>query len=362
MWMRDNRPEIYRRTYKMLNAKDYILFKLTGNFVTEPSDASSWCLMDQKKQQWSDTLLELAELPKDKLPELRRSVDIAGTVTKEAAALTGLLEGTPVVCGGGDTCCAAVGKGIVKEGVANCCMGTSSWISVAAKEPVCDEGMTVINWAHIVPGYILPNGTMQTGGAALSWAVDNLYKDTPADKNQIYASVNDEAAASPVGAKDLMFLPYLMGERSPRWNDKAKGMFAGLTLQHDRGDMVRAVLEGVGYNLDIILRTMLENGCQIDKLVMVGGGARNRAWRKILSDIFGLPLQIPEDLEEATSMGAAITAGVGISAFSGFDVAEQFVRICREKQPDMENHTAYAAYKPLYEDIYRAMEPLFDRM
>ena len=362
MWMRDNRPEIYRRTYKMLNAKDYILFKLTGNFVTEPSDASSWCLMDQKKQQWSDTLLELAELPKDKLPELRRSVDIAGTVTKEAAALTGLLEGTPVVCGGGDTCCAAVGTGIVKEGVANCCMGTSSWISVAAKEPVCDEGMTVINWAHIVPGYILPNGTMQTGGAALSWAVGNLYKDTPADKNQIYASVNDEAAASPVGAKDLMFLPYLMGERSPRWNDKAKGMFAGLTLQHDRGDMVRAVLEGVGYNLDIILRTMLENGCQIDKLVMVGGGARNRAWRKILSDIFGLPLQIPEDLEEATSMGAAITAGVGISAFSGFDVAEQFVRICREKQPDMENHTAYAAYKPLYEDIYRAMEPLFDRM
>ena len=365
MWIKDNRPEIYRHTYKMLNAKDYILFQLTGNFVTEQSDASSWCLMDLKTQKWSDQLLDLTELSKEKLPEILQSVDVAGTVTREASRCTGLLEGTPVVCGGGDTCCAAVGTGVVKEGVANCCMGTSSWISVASKEPICDEKMTVINWAHIIPGYMLPNGTMQTGGAALNWAVDCLYAGIDgdmADRNIIFRSVNNEVERSPLGANDLLFLPYLMGERSPRWNDRAKGVFAGLTLQHCRGDILRAVMEGVGYNLDIILRTMLDNGCDINRLIMVGGGARNQAWRRILSDILGLPITIPTDLNEATSMGAAITAGVGIGVFHDFSIVNDFLRIKEEELPDLQQHALYQRYKDLFEESYQSMMPVFNRL
>lgn len=366
MWLRDNLPDVYAKTYKMLNAKDFILFRLTGNFVTEPSDASSTCLMDLKKQEWSDELFQLTELPRDKMPEILRSIDLAGTVTREASKQTGLLEGTPVVCGGGDACCAAVGTGVVREGAANCCMGTSSWISVASKAPVCDDGMTIINWAHIVPGYILPNGTMQAGGGALSWAVDCLYaclEGTPApDKNAIYASVNQEAEASGIGAQDLLFLPHLMGERSPRWNDKVKGSFVGLTLKHKRGDMLRAVMEGVGFNLDIILQTMLRNGCDIDSLLLVGGGARNRVWQRILCDMFGLPMAVPADLEEATSMGAVITGGVGIGAFDSFDEVNKFLKIKEENTPDPENHRIYTQRKPLFEEAYQAVYPVFERM
>lgn len=363
MWLRDECPDVYHKTYKMLNAKDYILFRLTGNFVTEQSDASSWCLMDMKTQTWSDELLALTELSREKLPELRRSVDLAGVVTKEAAAATGLLEGTPVVCGGGDTCCAAVGTGVIKEHTANCCMGTSSWISVASRQPVCDENMTVINWAHIVPGFMLPNGTMQTGGAALNWMVDCLYGDLDATSGrtaeEIYCSVNQAVEQTPLGANELLFLPYLMGERSPRWNDRARGVFEGLTLRHRRGDFLRAVMEGVGYNLDIILRTLSINGCSVDRLTLVGGGARNRAWRTILSDIFGLPLVVPADLNEATSMGAAITAGVGIGAFESFDVVNQFMQIRTQETPDFNRHLAYDKYKRQFEALYQAMLPLY---
>lgn len=366
MWLRDNVPQVYEKTYKMLNAKDYILFKLTGKFVTEHSDGASTCLMDLRTLQWSDELLELVQIPKEKMPQVLRSVDIAGTVTKEAAMQTGLLQGTPVVCGGGDGCCAAVGTGVVKEGVANCCLGTSSWISVATKAPVCDEKMTLFNWPHIVPGYILPTGTMQTGGGSLSWVVNTLYKGVDGfqqpDKASIYASVNKEVESSPLGAKNLLYLPHLMGERSPRWNEKAKGTFVGLTMGHDRADVLRSVMEGVGYNLDIILQTMLNSGCDIQKLITVGGGARNPVWLQILSDVFGLPLLIPTDLEEATSMGAAITAGVGIGAFDSFDVANKFVEIRKEQTPNYRNYESYKKYKPLFEKLYQTMVPIFDEL
>lgn len=366
MWIRDNLPDVYRSTYKMLNAKDYIIYKLTGRFVTEPSDASSTCLLDLNTLEWSDDIIRMSKLDKDKLPDILRSVDIAGGVTKEAAAYTGLMEGTPVVCGGGDGCCAAVGTGVVKEGVANCCLGTSSWISLASKKPVCDKDMAVFNFAHIVPGYIMPCGTMQTGGGALSWAVSTLYGNVegypPMDKNDIYRCVGKEVTASPLGAKNLLFLPYLIGERSPRWNDKAKGSFVGLTLNHNRGDMLRAVMEGVGYNLDIILSTFKNAGNDIRELTMVGGGARNKIWQQILCDIFNTPVNVPNYLEEATSMGAAITAGVGVGVFDSFDAVDRFIRISESNRPDSDNNQKYNQFKAAFDEAYYALMPLFEKL
>ncbi len=362
MWIKDNAPEVYKRTYKTLNAKDYIIYRLTGRFVTEPSDASSTCLMDLNTLKWSDEIIETAKLDKDKMPEIIPSVAVAGTITREAARLCGLMEGTPVVCGGGDGCCAAVGTGVVKEGVANCCLGTSSWISVATKAPIYDEAMTTFNFAHIVPGYIMPCGTMQTGGGALSWTVNNMFKGFDKSKDEIYEIVNVEVSKSPVGAKDLLFLPYLIGERSPRWNDKAKGAFLGLTLNHDRGDMLRSVMEGVGYNLDIILNAFRKSGTSIDKLILIGGGARNKIWQQILSDIFGTPILVPNYLEEATSMGAAITAGIGIGAFEGFDAVNSFIKIIKENTPDLAESKKYFEMKELFEEAYCSLGNMFEKM
>ena len=224
----------------------------------------------------------------------------------------------------------------------------------------------MFNFAHIVPGYILPTGTMQTGGGALSWAVSTLYRNVegypPMDKNDIYRSVGKEVADSPLGAKGLLFLPYLIGERSPRWNDKAKGTFVGLTLNHDRGDMLRAVMEGVGCNLDIILNTFRESGNDIRELCMIGGGARNKVWQQILCDIFDIPVNVPNYLEEATSMGAAITAGVGVGAFDSFDVVDKFIKIADQNLPNHENNAKYTKTKELFEEAYISLVPLFDKL
>lgn len=366
MWIRDTLPEVYKNTYKMLNAKDYIIYKLTNKFVTEPSDASSTCLLDLNTLTWSDEIIKVSGLDKSKLPDIYSSVDVVGGVTKEAAELTGLLEGTPVVCGGGDGCCAAVGTGVVKEGIANCCLGTSSWISLASKKPISDKDMAVFNFAHIVPGYIMPCGTMQTGGGALSWAVNNLYGgvDGYAEfaKNDIYASVAKEVEASPVGAKGLLFLPYLIGERSPRWNDKAKGAFLGLTLNHTRGDMLRAVMEGVGYNLGIILNIFKNSGNNIDELVLIGGGARNKIWQQILCDIFKTKVVVPNYLEEATSMGAAITAGVGVGAFEDFSAVNKFIKIAEENKPNFKTNDKYDEMKELFDEAYFSLSKIFDKL
>lgn len=176
MWVKNNEPEIYENTYKMLNCKDYIILKLTGEFVTEYTDASSTNLLDLNKLEWSDRLLEVMGIDREKMPALLKSTDIAGTVTDEAAKACGLVSGIPVVCGGGDGVCAAVGTGCTKEGIAHSCMGTSSWISITTEKPIYDEEMRTFTWAHIVPGYVLPTGTMQCGGGSYSWFTKELCK------------------------------------------------------------------------------------------------------------------------------------------------------------------------------------------
>lgn len=365
MWVKDNQQQVYKDTYRMLNAKDFIILKLTGKFVTEPSDASGTCLLDLNTQKWSEELIRICGLDREKLPDILHSVDIAGTVTQKAASECGLLAGTPVVCGGGDGVCAAVGTGAVREGIANCCLGTSSWISYASPVPLFDKEMKTFNFAHIVPGYVMPCGTMQCGGGSLSWAVDQICKfngewKAGDDKKALYDRICRAVECSPVGAKGLLFLPYLMGERSPRWNEKAKGAFIGLSMEHTTGDMLRAVMEGVAMNLSLILETYRGEGADISNLVLIGGGARNAVWRQILADVLNVKIETPNYLEEATSMGAAITAGVGIGAFRDFNVIDKFLKNENVYLPDEKNNGFYQKMKEAFDNSYFNLEKTFD--
>ncbi|MBC8569897.1 xylulokinase [Zongyangia hominis] len=366
MWVKDHEPEVYEKTYKILNAKDYIILKLTGRFVTEYTDASSTCLLDLAKLQWSDQLLEVMGLDRDKLPELCRSTDVAGTVTREAAAACGLIEGIPVVCGGGDGVCAAVGTGCVKEGIAHSCMGTSSWISITAKEPVYDDAMRTFTWAHIVPGYVLPTGTMQCGGGSMSWLKNTLcaYEGVLAQEQKVsvYDIIEQETNRSPVGARGLLFLPYLIGERSPRWNPNARGAFVGLTMEHTKDDIVRAVQEGVALNLGVVMDCFQKKGVKIDEMTLIGGGAKSAAWRQIFADMYRCRIQKPNVLEEATSMGAAITGGVGVGAFDDFDVIDRFLTIDSELSPIEENARIYDRLKPIFDECYEGLVGVYDKL
>ncbi|HAT55327.1 MAG TPA: xylulokinase [Lactobacillus sp.] len=364
MWIKEHEPSVYRNTYKVLNAKDFITLRLTGKFVTDYSDASSTNVFDLNKFEWSSRLADAMDLDLDKFPTLHASTDVVGYVTKEAANKTGLVADTPVVCGGGDGVCAAVGTDSVREGTAHCSLGTSSWVSVTTRKPVFDKDMKTFNWAHIVPGHILPTGTMQSGGGAYAWFVENVIKQvTPGVADDVlYKMLEDKIQQSPIGAKGLIFLPYLMGERSPRWNPDARASFIGLTMKHEFGDMLRSIQEGVAMNLNIILQTFQNLNVDVQQMVAIGGGVRSAQWCQTLANVFETPIMTPKNLDLATSKGAVITGAVGVGALPDFNSASGFFQMDRTYTPDTRSATKYQKLTTVFNQAYDQLIPVFDSL
>jgi xylulokinase len=330
LWLQRHQPELYTRTHQVLQAKDYAAYKLSGVFATDFSDASSTNLFDLERRDWAVDMIEAVGLDRDKLPPALPSSTVIGQVTPEAADATGLLAGTPVVIGGGDGACATVGAGSVRPGDAYNYIGSSSWIAVTAERPLNDPQMRTFTFAHLDPALYFPTGTMQCAGGSFDW-LERLLRGGAETK--LYDEMGKAAAAVAPGAGGLLFLPYLIGERSPHWNPQARGVFAGLTMAHGRAEMARAVLEGVALNLRMILDAFQAQGAGIEAMRLIGGGARSELWRQILADVYGLPILRPALLAEATSLGAAIAGGVGVGLFDGFSVAQEIVRVEEGEQP-----------------------------
>ena len=349
MWVRDNQPEIYAKTAFFLNAKDYMNFRLTGRIATDFNDASGSNAFDIQTLSWSDKIIDAAGVSRSMFPEAVASTEIIGCITEQAASATGIPCGTPVAAGAGDGGCATVGAGSVAPGATYCYLGSSSWISTTSEAPVPDPEMKTFTWAHPVRGYYQPCGTMQTAGSSYAWL-----RNTLADGKD-FEAINDIIAESPAGANGVVFLPYMLGERSPRWNPDAKGAFIGLGLETVQSDIYRSVLEGISMNLDIILRVM-KGGVDISDILLIGGGAKGGLWRQILADVFVVPVKVPEYLEEATSMGAAIIGGVGCGLFPDFSAAERFVNITQQTMPIEENVRVYEKIKPIFDSCYSSLE------
>ena len=364
MWVRNHEPELYARTFKMLHAKDYLNFRLTGVMATEYSDASGTNLLDLNTRRWSEKLLGITGIDGEKLPALMASTEVVGELTTSAAREMGLPAGIPVVAGGGDGVCAGVGVGSVKPGITYNYLGSSSWIATTTKEPIYDEEMRTFVWAHAVPGYVHPCGTMQTAGGAYAWLkneICTLEKASAAEHgSNPYELMNAQIATSPPGANGLVFLPYLLGERTPRWNPDAKGALIGLTLAHTRADVLRAVMEGITLNLSIIL-DIFRARTPISEITVIGGGAKGDVWRKIMADVYQAEILRPDYLEEATSMGAAIIGGVGCGVFKDFDVAARFTQVTDRVRPDPGTAPVYAQAKALLNESYDSLAHLFPR-
>jgi len=365
LWVRDNEAELYNRSYKLLHAKDYIIHKLTGNFVTDYSDASGTNLFDLNKKDWDQRILDELGIPRSMLPDPRPSTDKAGTITAEAALQTGLVEGTPVIIGGGDGSCACVGAGVVSEGNAYNVLGSSSWISLAAKAPVYDPEKRTFTFVHLDPELYTPCGSMQAAGYSYNWYKNTLCQEEIALGQQSgedpYKFIESAALASPPGANGLLYLPYLLGERSPHWNHDARGAFIGLSITSGKDDLSRAVLEGVAFNLRIILE-ILEKGAttgKIDEIIMIGGGAKGNVWLQILSDIWQKPLAIPTFTEEATSLGAAVCGGIGIGAFKDFSVIHKFNSPIKRINPNRDYANKYDKLFPIFNKAYDALVDTF---
>ena len=365
MWLKANEPDVYGATAHMLNAKDYINHKLTGQIATDFSDASGTNAFDLKTFKWSEPILAAAGVDAEMFPEPRPSTDVLGTITGPAAKATGLKAGTPVAVGGGDGSCAAVGVGCTRPGMAYGYVGSSSWIAMASDKPIVDEQMRTMNWAHVVPGYLHPAGTMQTAGSAYQWARNEIchaeIAEAEAKGISAYELIDEMIARSAPGARGLIFLPYLMGERTPRWNPNARGAFVGLTLSHTRGEILRAVLEGVTYNLCIIA-DIFRSHVPFDSLTVIGGGAKSPVWRQMMADIYGCRIQKLSVLEEATSMGAAVTAGVAAEVFDDFDVVQRFIGVDEVHQPDPAAAEQYEKMKPIFENCYHALVDVYEQL
>ncbi|MGL4736318.1 MAG: xylulokinase, partial [Cellulosilyticaceae bacterium] len=271
MWVKEHEPYLYARTYKMLCCKDYIVLKLTGVFATDYSDASGTNALNINKKTWDSSILFDAKIPIEKLPDTYPSTTQIGCVTQQASALTGLLEGTPVVIGAGDGVCATVGAGCVTIKDTYSCIGSSAWIATIGPQPIIDTQMRTFNFVHMTPDLIVPCGTMQSAGTSYKW-FRSLVGNTMG-----HDELNQLSAHSPIGSKGLLFLPYLIGERSPWWNADARGAFIGLKMEHKQSDLLRSVLEGIIFNLEMILH-IFKDYMPINAITAIGGGAKNNLW------------------------------------------------------------------------------------
>lgn len=363
LWIRENEPEVFKKTAHMLQAKDYVIYRMTGQIVTDYSDASGTNLLDIREKRWSQELLNAWGIPASILPELHPSTDIAGTITQQAALETGLLEGTPVVIGGGDGSCACVGAGVVQDKQAYCVLGSSSWISAASREPVFDPKKRTFNWVHLDPCLYTPCGTMQAAGYSYRWFCNTLCdaekQQAQENEKNVYDILNERVKHTPAGAGGLLYLPYLLGERSPRWDSKVRGAFLGLSVTTGKAEMARAVMEGVGMNLYVILQA-LKTQVPINRLALIGGGAQGDVWPQILADIWRMPVETAVHSIEATSMGAAICAGVGIGLYRSFREAPVAQMKTRVFNPDKQANAVYRKLCPLFEQAYESLGKVSD--
>ena len=262
--------------------------------------------------------------------------------------------------GGGDGACATVGAGVIRANEGYNYFGSSSWIAIATSEPVFDPAMRTFNLCHLEPDLYMPVGTMQSAGGSYDWSREVLLPEelgkTP---NEAYELLNQWAESSPPCAKGVLFLPYLIGERSPHWNEDARGAFVGLARSHGTGELVRSVIEGVAFNLRIIFDALTEQGAELQSLRMIGGGIRNPVLCQALADMLGIPIERLESGEFATSLGAAVCAGVGVGVFDDFSIAAKLAPIAEIDHPIEDRKPIYDQTYKLFCQAYDSLEPLF---
>ncbi len=340
-WIYENQPDLLARTWKFLPTKDYIRYRLTDTINTDPSEAGGTALYNRQKGAWSLPMLAMVGVPVEKMPEIKPSYHVVGGVTAAAAAATGLKEGTPVVVGGGDTKCTRLGANAEGTGLACLYIGTAAWTAVPSRR----RGAF---------------GATATTGAALKWISTVVGYNDPSNPGKGYTALLAEAAEVVPGARGLLFLPHLMGERGPVPSAQATGTFFGLTLGHLRAEMARAVLEGTAFHLRSIVESISET--PIEKMAIVGGGAKSPLWRQIISDVTGVKLLVPRVLETGC-LGAAMCAGVGVGIYASEQAAsEQLVEYVQEHVADAALHEFYGQVYPYYLDLEQRVSPLYGQV
>jgi xylulokinase len=351
LWVREHEPENWRRVRSVMLPKDHVRFRLTGERAIDMADASGTLMLDVAKRRWSSEMLQATEIDERLLPKLYESPEVCGQVSAQGAAATGLKAGTPVVAGAGDQAAGATGMGIVTAGAVSATIGTSGVVFAATDRPALDPNGRLHTFCHAVRGRWHVMGVTQAAGLSLRWFRDQLGAG-PKDGRDAYEHLTDDAAKAPPGCDGLLWTPYLMGERTPHLDGKARAALVGLTASHARGHVIRAILEGVAFSLRDTFTIFEEMKVPVNQIRLGGGGARSPLWRQIQADVYGHDVEIVE-AEEGAAYGAAILAGVGARMWPSVDQAcDSIVRV-RERvksRPPVAAamNTSYRAYRRVY--------------
>ncbi len=356
LWVHNHEPETFRRIDAVLVPKDYVRFRLTGTRATEVSDASGTALLDVPRREWSGEILRALEIPPEWLPGCAESPVLTASVSEAGEDATSLRAGTPVAGGGGDQAAQAVGTGIVRTGLVSVTIGTSGVVFAFLEAPVMDAQGRTHTFCHAVPGRWHVMGVMLSAGGALRWLRDAIAPGAEYDR------LVGEAAAVPPGAGNLLFLPYLSGERTPHPDPLARGAFIGLSLAHTRGHMVRAVMEGVTFGLRDSFEILRAMDLRVVQVRASGGGARSPLWRQILADILDTEV-VTMNVSEGAAFGAALIAGVGAGVFPTVEAAcEATLAATTRTEPVAAHRRVYESLYGDYRNLYPALRPAFEQL
>ncbi|MCM8764910.1 MAG: xylulokinase [Candidatus Omnitrophica bacterium] len=365
LWLKNNHPEIYRKVKKVLLPKDYIRFRLTGEFATDVSDASGTSLFDVRKRNWAGEILDILEIPSGWLPRSFESVEITATTSAEIQRLTGIPAGTPVVAGAGDQAAGAIGTGITKEKLVSISLGTSGVVFAFSEKAFVDPKGRLHTFCHAVPGKWHLMGVMLSAGGSFRWFRDTLgereieeAKKTGKDPYELLTLLAEKSSP---GCDGVIFLPYLSGERCPYPDPNAKGVFFGISLKTTKSDLVRSVIEGVSFGIRDSVEIMKSIGLPFGGHCRVsGGGAKSTFWVKLLSEIIGEKM-VRLASEQGPSYGAALLAGSGTGVFPEIEkTCDLFISIKDEFTFDAANHDFYTGIYVLYRDLYKNLKDSFD--
>ena len=356
MWVKNNEPENFAKIEHILLAKDYIRLKLTGEYATEVSDASGMQLLDVAGRCWSAEVCEKLGVKTNWLANVYESCEVTGRITEDIANLTGLPKGTPVAGGGGDNACAAIGTGVCKDGKAFTTIGTSGVVFAHTSSPKIDPKGRIHTFCAAVPGEWHVMGVTQAAGLSLNWFRNNLAKEVS------YAEIDKECEKLPIGCEKLVYLPYLMGERTPILDSDARGVFFGLSAIHTKYHMARSVIEGVSYSLYSCLEVLDEVGVETSDMALCGGGGKSEFWHEMIADVYGKNVKTMLS-NEGASLGAAILGGVAAGVYSSVaDGCEKAVKESSSISANMEKHSEYMKYYGVYKNIYPGVKDCFKEL
>jgi xylulokinase len=367
MWLREEEPQTWRQAHKIVDVNGYLVYRCTGNLIIDQTNAAATGLLDNKTRDWSPLLARLLRIPLEKLPPVKKSVEVAGVLSDRAAEEMGLSPGTPVIGGMGDVPAAATGSGALEEGDAHIYIGTSGWLCISVSRPKGLSRYGIASIASADPSSFLLIGETETAGACLKWFAEQLgrreeWEKAGGDGMEIFAVLDKVAEEVPAGSRKVIFTPWMFGERSPVTDTTLRGAFLNLSLESAREDMLRAVYEGVAMNCRWLLEAVGSAGFPCPVVRTIGGGARSDLWMQVFADVTGHTIEAVEDAQEAGAVGCALAVAVALNIYPRYRDLKKVVKVRRTFQPRRENRDTYDELYRAFRSSYRSLSGIYRKL